>query len=362
MSIITKIEQQAHIIIPYFIILALVVNNMPVDFNFNKFDINTTVFAKEFWDGDFAGYFPKPRFKNLILFIAFIIFFILFETNIDKPNWIKYCSSLLFIVGASGIAWGIFAYLRSIGYKINNGVIKGPGKIINDINVDILGSGKIINDILGSGKIINDINFDILEMAIPNLIISIISIVLIFVSVKSVNTENGNPIFSSIITIIGLMCLYLKSDGILGLINGIMEGSIIWFEYIKKKYWANGKIMDMDWWAWFFTLFTICIFINYVIHYWNNRTNPIVSGDSLNPFVKLAVDTNHWILIFIILLLLTNIFSSTTFVVLTILIFIVENGLEFLEKKEVVVMGEYLPSSGKEDAVRLATPVTLDGK
>jgi len=290
----TRIEQQIHIIIPYFIILTLFVNNTPIDLNFAPFDFNTSDFLKNMAPV-LIGYFPKPRFKNIILIISFLVFLILFESKPFSDIWIYSISLVLIIVPSYGI-WAIYNFIIK-KENIHNGVVKGEGNI-------------------------NDINLDTLPTAIANSVTSIFCIFLIFMAVHATHETKCIPTLGSIVVIIGLICLYLKADGILGLINGIWIGlktyGTRWYETYIKHGTTNTGIV-----SWFWSFLSVFIFISFGYVYFTQEKNSSILK-KLNPYIQLAIDTKHWVLIFIILLLLTNIFSSKYFIILTIIICIFE--------------------------------------
>ena len=102
MGTLTKIEEQAHIVVPVFFLLILYINNMPVDFN-----------IKVLSPQEILPLAPKATFKNMLLIVSFTIFMLLFETGIGNWKWKYY--SIFPIVSVSSLVFYLVFY--STGLK-----------------------------------------------------------------------------------------------------------------------------------------------------------------------------------------------------------------------------------------------------
>lgn len=305
MGTLTKIEEQAHIVVPVFFLLILYINNMPVDFN-----------IKVLSPQEILPLAPKATFKNMLLIVSFTIFMLLFETGIGNWKWKYY--SIFPIVSVSSLVFYLVFYFTGLE-KIKNGeVLNG---YINDIKIDDKWTAGI-------------------NSAVATLMIICIFGLFYFLN-NGWDYGQYDTLIISIPVILCLSVLYLKADGVVGLIYGIIDN-------------VKNKVDDLSKEPWYFWLYWIFIGIllfwtlfgpgsvgskkiyNYIekkamISAITNGGGANDVGSSnwtkyINPYGTLGRDTNHPVLAVFILLIMAYMFRDKKkgFVIFTILIIIWE--------------------------------------
>jgi len=271
MGLITKIEQQSHILIPVFILLTLYINNMPIDFNIKPLSIN-----------DYIQNAPKPRFKNILLIISFIL--ILFFFEIEKPIYKPFLGAIIGILVLSGILYSVYYFMTGTEY-IKNGVVSG-----------------------GLENWVNDINILEWETAIANSLVALFAMICIIFLFSSM--EKGEITDPSIVSVLIIMCiivLYLKADGVIGFINGIKNYAENNMDKFIKPL-PGEDMVDVV----FRDIYIVSIIILAI--------STFIGKPSLNPYVILGKDTNHKKLVVFIMLLFAYMFPVRHFVLFTIFI------------------------------------------
>jgi len=309
MGILTKIKEEAHFAVPVFFLLLLYINNMPVDFN-----------IKVLSPQEILPWAPKATFKNVLMAISFTIFMVFFETGLGYWKY-KYGVFVLIFV----LSWVFYAIYKWVtgSEHIKNGEVKGIlGGYVNDIKVD---------DWVTAG-----INSGVATLMI-------ICIFGLFLGLKKLDIDNQNiTLIISIPVIFCLSILYLKADGVLGLINGYKDKvSNIAKESLKEP-WSF-------WLYWGFIAFLLC-WTFFGPGAWSEKTfgTTIYSDRAselstvmpenrtsekryyitkyINPYGTLGRDTNHPALAVFILLIMAYMSRNKKmgFVIFTILIIVWE--------------------------------------
>lgn len=283
MSILTKIKEESHIVVPVFFLLILYINNMPVDFNIKVKLLNPQ---------EIFPLAPKATFKNMLLIVSFTIFMFLFETGIGNWKW-KYYSIFPIVLVSSWICYGI--YLLGGKKYIKNGEVDGPLKgYVNDIKID---------DELTAG-----INSGVATVTI--VLIFLMFFLLEFDIVKGPYTS----LIISIPVILCLSVLYLKADGVVGLIDGCKDKVKDMIEDLKKE-------------PWYFWLYWGFIGILLLLTMFQGGSSKVHSfAKYINPYGTLGRDTNHPLLAVFVLLIMAYMFRNKKmgFVIFTVLIIIWE--------------------------------------
>jgi hypothetical protein len=308
MGTLTKIEEQAHIVVPVFFLLILYINNMPVDFN-----------IKVLSPQEILPLAPKATFKNMLLIVSFTIFMLLFETGIGNWKW-KY----LLFASVLVISWIFYAIFYFTGLeKIKNGeVLNG---YINDIKID--------------DKWTAGINSGIATVAIG-------IIFLAFLRLNKWVNDNKVPdpytsLKISIPVILCLSVLYLKADGVLGLFYGCYDKGKDMIEDLKKEPWYFWLYWIFIGILLFWTLFGPgSVGSKKIYNYIEKKAmiSAITNGGGandvgssnwtkyINPYGTLGRDTNHPALAVFVLLIMAYMFRDKKkgFVIFTVLIIIWE--------------------------------------
>jgi len=272
MGTLTKIEEQAHIVVPVFFLLILYINNMPVDFN-----------IKVLSPQEILPLAPKATFKNMLLIVSFTIFMLLFETGIGNWKWKYY--SIFPIVSVSSLVFYLVFY--STGLK----------KIKN---------GELLNGY------INDVKIDDKWTAIINSAVATLMIICIFGLFYFLNNRRGYVI--SIPVILCLSVLYLKADGVWGLFYGCYDKGKDMIEDLKKE--------PVNFWL-YWGFIGILLLLT-MVQWGSSKVHSIVKY--INPYGTLGRDTNHPALAVFVLLIMAYMFRNKKmgFVIFTILIIIWE--------------------------------------
>lgn len=278
--ILTKTKEESHIVVPVFFMLLLYINNMPVDFNIKVLNPQ-----------EIFPLAPKATFKNLLLIVSFTLFISFFEF-FTSARLSKYIGFVIILV-LSSIFYGI--YLGGGKKYIKNGEVDGPLKgYINDIKID------------------DEWTF------FWNGLSSTLSIIGIFLMFYLLNNEWGSGQYAtlkiSIPVILFLSVLYLKADGVWGLIYGCYDKGKDMIEDLKKE-------------PWYFKLYWIFIAVLIlltILQKVSPKSHSIVKY--INPYGTLGRDTNHPALAVFVLLIMAYIFRNKKmgFVIFTILIMIWE--------------------------------------
>jgi hypothetical protein len=275
MGILTKIEEQSHIVVPVFFLLLLYINNMPIDFNIKVLNLQ-----------EIFPLAPKATYKNILMITSFSIFLLLFET-LTSVRWPKYIGFIIILL-ASIVPYLI--YLLSGKENIKNGEVDGLLK-----------------------GYINDIKIDDWKSALINGVVATLMIIGIFFMFYRLDNGWGSGKFSTLIisipVILCLSILYLKADGLLGLLYAGIET-------IKEKY---HEVLKLPWYDWLYIIFIGLLLLWTFI---GGRYSRKTWLHYLNPYATLAKDTNHPALVVLILLLFSYKFRYKGFLIFTILVVI----------------------------------------
>tara|TARA_B100000787_G_scaffold138186_1_gene107027 strand:- start:701 stop:1804 length:1104 start_codon:yes stop_codon:yes gene_type:complete len=241
LSFIEKIKftfiEYIHLIIIVFILFSLFINNMPVNFQFDKLIANyipetfTPQTAKNTFGiedplnsklYDTIAYlyglirsFLSPNYKTMIFKIIMLVFIIAIAFDMDYTNMFLISTFSILIVST------VFWLILSAGTSDNDMFPESYKNIIKDL--------------------FNDIQADLSIPVFLNVLISVLIMIWIWFLLKKTKQSTGSflsePPITTIFVLSAILILYLRIDGIVSFVwEGIIKGRVIPFgkEWLKN--------------------------------------------------------------------------------------------------------------------------------